>query len=50
LVGLEREMKKLTGNLQVDSSDTMKLLNWRPPFTLEQGIARVFARRNVVEK
>lgn len=40
LAGLGPTMEKLTGNLQVDCSDTRKRLNWLPPCTLEQGIAR----------
>lgn len=29
---------RLIGNLQVDSNETKKALNWEPPYTVEQGI------------
>ncbi len=40
LLGMGAQMRKLTGNLQVDSSETRNLLGWTPPLTLEQGIAK----------
>lgn len=40
LCGRGPEMKRLTENLQVDCSETMRLLNWQPPVSLEQGIKR----------
>ena len=40
LCGREPEVKRLTENLQVDCSETMRLLNWQPPVSLEQGIKR----------
>ncbi len=40
LCGRGPEVKRLTENLQVDCSETMRLLNWQPPVSLEQGIKR----------
>jgi len=40
LMGKGTRMSKLTGSLQVDCSTTRQLLDWTPPYTLEQGIAR----------
>ena len=40
LCGREQELNRLTENLQVDCTETMRLLNWIPPVSLEQGIRR----------
>ncbi|MGW8195872.1 MAG: NAD-dependent epimerase/dehydratase family protein, partial [Desulforhopalus sp.] len=40
ILGKEAELHRLTGNLQVDSSQTRRLLNWQPPLRLEEGIRR----------
>ena len=29
---------RLVGDLQIDSNKTMSLLNWKPPYTVDQGI------------
>lgn len=39
----EEEMRRLTGSLQVDISPTCRLLDWRPPLTLAQGLSRSLA-------
>lgn len=38
ITGHSADIQRLVSSLQVDCSPTMTLLNWRPPFTLEQGI------------
>ena len=38
IIGRSEELKKLTGTLTVDSNKIRNLLDWKPPFTLEQGI------------
>jgi nucleoside-diphosphate-sugar epimerase len=37
---------RLLGSLAVDSSHIQKTLNWQPPFTLEQGLARTIRPEN----
>ena len=39
LAGKRAEFARLTGSLQVDSSLIQRELDWRPPFTLAQGLA-----------
>ncbi len=39
LTGQKQTIKKLTDTLCVDSSKIQNLLGWKPPFTLQQGIA-----------
>lgn len=38
MFGRAREIERLTENLQVDSSETCRLLGWHPPLTLEEGV------------
>jgi UDP-glucose 4-epimerase len=38
LIGKSFLLDRLLGNLQVDITKAKTLLNWKPPFTLEQGI------------
>lgn len=38
LAGKRTEIERLTGSLCVDSSKIWKVLNWQPPYTLDQGI------------
>ena len=38
IVGKSEELEKLTGTLLVDSSKIRNLLEWKPSFTLEEGI------------
>ncbi len=42
LCGRGPEIKRLSENLQVDCSDTIRLLDWQPPLSLEQGIKQSF--------
>ena len=39
LAGRLDEIRRLTGNLAVDSSRARRLLDWRPPYTLDAGLA-----------
>lgn len=38
MVRKEGELRRLTGNLQIDCTQTCDLLQWRPPVALEEGI------------
>jgi nucleoside-diphosphate-sugar epimerase len=38
IAGKGEEIEKLTGSLLIDSSKIRHILNWNPPFTLEEGI------------
>jgi len=42
ILGKKSVADRLCGNLQVDISHTKEVLNWTPPITLEQGLARCF--------
>jgi UDP-glucose 4-epimerase len=39
VTGRGGDVRRLTGNLAVDASRARRLLDWRPPFTLDQGLA-----------
>ena len=39
LIGKQTIPNRLFGNLQVDISDTKKLLGWMPPYAMDQGLA-----------
>ena len=39
IAGRRDEMRRLTGNLAIDSSRARRLLDWRPPYTLDAGLA-----------
>ncbi|MFI3136663.1 MAG: SDR family oxidoreductase [Methylococcaceae bacterium] len=39
LVNKQAEVERLCDSMQVDTSQTQALLNWRPPYTAAQGIA-----------
>ncbi len=41
VLGKGPEINRLCGSLRVDITDTKKALNWQPPLSVEQGIARV---------
>lgn len=43
LTGKQAVIDRLCGNLQVDISHTKDTLSWKPPITMEEGIARCFA-------
>jgi nucleoside-diphosphate-sugar epimerase len=38
VAGRGKEVDRLTGSLSIDSSKIGKLLDWKPPFTIEEGI------------
>jgi nucleoside-diphosphate-sugar epimerase len=39
IAGRRDEIRRLTGNLSIDSSRASRLLDWRPPYTLDAGLA-----------
>jgi nucleoside-diphosphate-sugar epimerase len=39
IAGHRDEIQRLTGNLVVDTSRARRLLDWRPPYTLDEGLA-----------
>ena len=41
LLGLQKEINRLTGSLQVDGRNLQNELNWQPPFSLNEGIRRM---------
>lgn len=43
LLGKRAMARRLLGSLQVDISQTCELLDWRPPYTVEQELKRCFA-------
>lgn len=45
LTGKQAVIDRLCGNLQVDISHTKDTLGWKPPITVEEGIARCFAAK-----
>lgn len=44
LIGREKPMQRLCGNLQVDISKARNLLGWEPPFSVEEGLRRAVRR------
>lgn len=38
IIGKSAVVERLVGSLQIDSSKAQELLNWQPPYTVEQGI------------
>ncbi len=46
LVGKKAMAQRLLGSLQVDISKTCELLDWKPPYTVEEGLRRCFERSN----
>lgn len=40
LVGKSLEVKRLLDSLRVDSSNTQKVLGWRPPLSLDEGLKK----------
>ena len=45
LTGKQAVIDRLCGNLQVDITHTKQTLGWKPPVTVEEGIARCFAAK-----
>jgi len=39
MIGKREEARRLLGSLQIDSSRIRRELGWRPPYTMEQGLA-----------
>lgn len=46
LLGRKAMAQRLLGSLQVDISKTCELLEWKPPYTVEEGLRRCFERSN----
>ncbi|WP_312538038.1 UDP-glucose 4-epimerase family protein [Stutzerimonas nitrititolerans] len=46
LLGRKAMAQRLLGSLQVDISKTCELLDWKPPYTVEEGLRRCFERSN----
>jgi len=46
LLGRKALAQRLLGSLQVDISKTCELLEWRPPYTIQEGLRRCFERSN----
>jgi nucleoside-diphosphate-sugar epimerase len=44
LLGKKAMAQRLLGSLQVDISKTCELLDWKPPYTVEDGLRRCFER------
>lgn len=46
LLGKKAMAQRLLGSLQVDISKTCDLLDWKPPYTVKEGLKRCFERSN----
>lgn len=46
VLGRKAMAQRLLGSLQVDISKTRELLDWKPPYTVEEGLKRCFERSN----
>lgn len=46
LLGKKAMEQRLLGSLQVDISQTCELLDWKPPYTVEEGLRRCFSQAN----
>ena len=46
LLGKKAMAQRLLGSLQVDISKTCELLDWKPPYTVEEGLRRCFELSN----
>ncbi|WP_312764182.1 UDP-glucose 4-epimerase family protein [Stutzerimonas balearica] len=46
LLGKNAMAQRLLGSLQVDISKTCELLDWKPPYTVDEGLRRCFERSN----
>ena len=40
IAGRRDDIRRLTGNLAIDSLRARRLLDWRPPYTLDAGLAQ----------
>ena len=43
LLGKKEEFEKLTGNLQIDMSETQRILDWNPPLSVAESFQKMFA-------
>lgn len=46
LLGKQAMAQRLLSSLQVDISETCELLDWKPPYTVQEGLTRCFERSN----
>lgn len=46
VLGKKAMAQRLLGSLQVDISKTCELLDWKPPYTVQEGLKRCFERSN----
>ncbi|MGK9064904.1 UDP-glucose 4-epimerase family protein [Stutzerimonas chloritidismutans] len=46
LLGKKAMAQRLLGSLQVDISKTCEMLDWKPPYTVQEGLRRCFERSN----
>jgi len=46
LLGKKAMAQRLLGSLQVDISKTCEMLDWKPPYTVQEGLKRCFERSN----
>jgi nucleoside-diphosphate-sugar epimerase len=46
LLGKKALAQRLLGSLQIDISKTCELLDWKPPYTVQEGLRRCFERSN----
>ncbi|MBA1277437.1 UDP-glucose 4-epimerase family protein [Stutzerimonas stutzeri] len=46
MLGKKAMAQRLLGSLQVDISKTCELLDWKPPYTVQEGLSRCFERSN----
>lgn len=46
LLGKRAMAQRLLGSLQVDINKTCELLDWQPPYTVQEGLRRCFERSN----
>lgn len=44
LLGKETMAQRLLGSLQIDIGETCELLDWKPPYTVQEGLRRCFER------
>lgn len=45
VIGKSNEINRLTGSLQVDCNYTKEILDWSPPFDIEESIRRMFINK-----
>lgn len=45
IFGRKKEINSLVGSLKIDSNHTKEILNWKPPFSVEEGIRKMIQRK-----